>query len=456
MAVLVAAACVLQVAESLLPHPLPGVRLGLANLITLIALVELGPARAIELAVLRTVVSSLLLGTFLSPTFALSFAGGVASAAVMAILFALGRRAGPFRLSVLGISVAGAVSHIATQVLLVYIVFVRSSGVLFLWPWLAIAGVGTGLLTGLIAAQALNRLSATSQQPRANGQQPSAAELRAPALETRWADSWLRRVGPEYKIGFVFLLALGLVFLSVWACYVAVGAVILGLWVLGRAGARTLGPAVRRFAPIGAVSFVLPVLFTGWGRVLVSLGPVRVTDQGLGQGTLFVSRLALLFLATALLSAVTSPDEIARGTSRLLSPLRLVGLRADALGRLLGLSWTYFPVFWDRARQGLRLRAGRRGFIDRLVHLPGDIVADLYRLADAIADGAERPTPDGIEAQTDKKTGQMRRSCKELRRTQHAAGIRSPESGIRSCGAGTPQSSQRMAPAETQNAAKEA
>jgi len=63
LAMLVACASVLQVAESLLPHPLPGVRLGLANIIAVMTMVCIGPGSAIQLAVLRTLVSSMVLGT---------------------------------------------------------------------------------------------------------------------------------------------------------------------------------------------------------------------------------------------------------------------------------------------------------------------------------------------------------------------------------------------------------
>ena len=159
LSILVTCAAVLQVAESLLPHPLPGVRLGLANIITVIAMVYIGPGSAVQLAVLRTLVSSMVLGTFLTPTFALSFSGGVVSALVMVLLYRLSGR-GRFSFGLVGISVGGSVSHIATQVALVYLLFIRSSGVLWLWPWLALSAVVMGVLTGTIAVQAVRRLEA--------------------------------------------------------------------------------------------------------------------------------------------------------------------------------------------------------------------------------------------------------------------------------------------------------
>ena len=79
IAVLVALACVLQIAESFIPHPIPGLRLGLANMMTLTAMILLGFGAAMEVALLRTVLSAFMMGTFMSPTFILSFSGAASS-----------------------------------------------------------------------------------------------------------------------------------------------------------------------------------------------------------------------------------------------------------------------------------------------------------------------------------------------------------------------------------------
>jgi len=49
VALLVSMACVLQISESLIPHPIPGLRLGLANMLTLVALVTLGFRYALQI-----------------------------------------------------------------------------------------------------------------------------------------------------------------------------------------------------------------------------------------------------------------------------------------------------------------------------------------------------------------------------------------------------------------------
>ena len=72
---LTALAITIHIAESALPSPLPGIKPGLANVVTIVALVQYGWGTAAWVALLRVLIGSLLIGTFLSPTFLLSLAG---------------------------------------------------------------------------------------------------------------------------------------------------------------------------------------------------------------------------------------------------------------------------------------------------------------------------------------------------------------------------------------------
>jgi heptaprenyl diphosphate synthase len=382
LSILVACAAVLQVAESLLPHPVPGVRLGLANIITVVAMVYIGPGSAVELAVLRTLVSSMVLGTFLTPTFVLSFSGGVVSAVVMVLLYRLSGR-GPFSFGLIGISVGGAVSHIATQVALVYFLFIRTSGVLWLWPWLGLSAVVTGILTGMIAVQAVRRLETGDSGGVAAVQLPVSDRSNLSDRSDR--DSVLRRLRPESKVAAVVFIGLLVVIFSDYRLYLAVFGLLVVLAVLGRVGPGPLAAGLKRVWALLLMSLVLPVIFSPWGHILFAVGPLRVTEAGLHEGAIFTARILLLFFATALLAQTTPPADVAKGLERLLAPLRVFGVRPGWLARSMALSWAYFPVFWQNVRQMVKSGGKRHGWFDRVVHLPGDIVADLYLLAAATA-----------------------------------------------------------------------
>jgi len=161
-AILVALGASIQVAESMIPRPLPWLRLGLANVITLIALYRYGWRMAIGISTLRTVIGSLFLGTLGSPIFFLSFGGATISCIAMGTV-PHGRSQNPARFGLTGVSVTGAVTHNLVQLALAWILFTKHPGILWLAPILIVAGVITGVITAQIAGYVLKELSATNR-----------------------------------------------------------------------------------------------------------------------------------------------------------------------------------------------------------------------------------------------------------------------------------------------------
>lgn len=163
-----ALAITVHIAESALPSPLPGVKPGLANVVTLLVLCRYGWQMAAWVSLLRVLVGSVLIGTFLSPTFFLSAAGALISITVLGLLFAFSRAFPTWALGPLGYGVAAALAHMSGQFWLAYFVFVPHSGLLTLYPVLmslaAVLGIVSGLLTRTVLARLNSRLP--EAQPR--------------------------------------------------------------------------------------------------------------------------------------------------------------------------------------------------------------------------------------------------------------------------------------------------
>ena len=137
--------------EALIPLPvgIPGVKLGLANLVVLIALNRLGTRTALVVSLLRIALASLLFGTAVSAAYALS--GGMLSFLTMWALL----RSGKF--STVGVSLAGGAAHNLGQLAAAAVVLgtVRVAAYL---PALLLCGVAAGALNGVCAAAVLRRL----------------------------------------------------------------------------------------------------------------------------------------------------------------------------------------------------------------------------------------------------------------------------------------------------------
>lgn len=157
-----ALAIVIHVLEAGFPSPVPGVKPGLANVITLIVLLRHSLRLAIWVALLRVLVGSLLVGSFMAPGFWLSSAGATASLTVLALASAWGRAVPAFALTALGLSVLAALAHMAGQFALAYAVFVPHPGLLRLLPLLMSAALVFGLATGAAATAILRHLPAAA------------------------------------------------------------------------------------------------------------------------------------------------------------------------------------------------------------------------------------------------------------------------------------------------------
>ena len=163
IAKMAAVALGLTVLENAIPSPLPGVKPGLANIVTLIVLARYGWRVAAWVSLLRVLAGSLLFGNFLAPGFFLSLSGAICSLAVLALSLHLPKRwFGPVTDSVLA-----AFAHIAGQMIVVYVWLIPHSGIAYLIPIFATAALVFGTVNGLIAASFMdNGVNAdTERQP---------------------------------------------------------------------------------------------------------------------------------------------------------------------------------------------------------------------------------------------------------------------------------------------------
>lgn len=148
---LATAAVGLSLVDAAIPSPLPGVKPGLANIVTLVVLLRYGWGTAVWVSVLRVLAGSLLLGQFLTPGFFLALTGAMTSLAVLAAAEQLRQRwFGPVTASVLA-----AFAHVGGQLLLARLWLVQHDGVFYLVPVFAASALLFGTVNGLIAARLL-------------------------------------------------------------------------------------------------------------------------------------------------------------------------------------------------------------------------------------------------------------------------------------------------------------
>lgn len=153
--VFTALALIFSYVETLIPihFGIPGIKLGLANLLIVIFLYKRNAKEALLLSVTRIILSGFMFANLFSILYSLS--GGVLSLVVMAFL----KKKEIF--SVIGVSIAGGITHNLGQ-LIVAMLVVETYRVGYYFPVLLLAGVITGMLIGIVANEVLKHLAGVS------------------------------------------------------------------------------------------------------------------------------------------------------------------------------------------------------------------------------------------------------------------------------------------------------
>lgn len=146
-----AMALIFSYVEVLIPFTIgiPGIKLGIANIVVIIALYYLNAKYALTINIVRVLIAGLLFNGLFGALY--SLAGALVSFVVMVLL----KKTNIF--SAVGISMAGGVAHNLGQIL-VAAVLVANIKIFIYFPVLIISGVITGAITGILAGLILRKL----------------------------------------------------------------------------------------------------------------------------------------------------------------------------------------------------------------------------------------------------------------------------------------------------------
>ncbi|MGL5088367.1 MAG: Gx transporter family protein [Cetobacterium sp.] len=140
----------LSLIETLIPKPFPWMKLGLANIASIIALEKFDEKMALEILLLRILIQGMMLGTLFSPSFIISLISGGASTLLTILLFRYRKN-----LSLIAICISGAFIHNLVQLVVVYFLLFRNISIIsksifiFIWGFLFM-GCISGVITGYI------------------------------------------------------------------------------------------------------------------------------------------------------------------------------------------------------------------------------------------------------------------------------------------------------------------
>lgn len=153
---LIALAFILSYIENMIPIPvpLPGIKVGLANLVVIVGLFTLGPKHAFVLSMIRIILVGFTFGSLSTMLF--SFVGGLLSWSLMVLAKNIKG------LSMTGVSILGGVGHNVGQII-VAIFVVHNTTLIYYLPFLILSGLIAGTLIGVLGALITNKVKSFIQ-----------------------------------------------------------------------------------------------------------------------------------------------------------------------------------------------------------------------------------------------------------------------------------------------------
>lgn len=153
LSMLISLSVVISIIESYIPifnNIVPGLRLGLSNIIILFTLYKYGFKDSLYVSVVRVILVGLLRTGLFSVSFFFSLSGAVFSIIFMYVAKKIKL------LSVVGVSIVGSVSHSVGQIFIA-ILILKNNNVIYYLPYLLILSIPTGIITGLVTKKILNK-----------------------------------------------------------------------------------------------------------------------------------------------------------------------------------------------------------------------------------------------------------------------------------------------------------
>lgn len=338
-------ALLLGYVESFVPLPLPGVKLGLANMAVLVVLASGDVSGAFFVAMVKVAAAGLLFGNPI--TLAYSLVGTLLSLCLMAPLSKLPT----MRLEM--VSIVGALAHQTGQLLVAQVLL----GTPLVWygaPVMGLAGCVTGLLCGMAATRMVALVGQDQDAGGAQGQAP------AEQPQTVWTDMAPETAGnghggPSTKTCLALVAYLALVVLALHTRRLGELALCMALslaWALARhVSPRALQAALVPIAPIALVTLVAQIASNQQGVVAFALGGLCVTRAALTASAAMLLRLLAIATASVALSHAIERDELIACANAAMAPLRALGLRTAGPELAFSTALQLIPLLAARIEQ---------------------------------------------------------------------------------------------------------
>ena len=172
-------------------------------------------------------------------------------------------------------------------------------------------------------------------------------------------DSFVHKLDPRAKLVFVFAFIIVVFLANNIVTYSLLLAFTLFVILMSRIRLYFLINGLKPVIILMVFTFLLHVLFTREGDLLLDWGFLKVYEEGLKQGIFISVRFLVLVFITSILTLTTSPISITDGIETLLNPLKKIKLPVHELALMMSISLRFIPTLMDETDKIMKPQMAR-------------------------------------------------------------------------------------------------
>ncbi|WP_456272749.1 energy-coupling factor transporter transmembrane component T family protein [Bacillus sp. AK031] len=173
------------------------------------------------------------------------------------------------------------------------------------------------------------------------------------------SDSFVHRMDPRSKLIFVFAFICIVFLANNAATYALLGAFTLASMLSVKVPLKFLLGGLKPVMWLVLFTFLLHILFTKEGDVLLDAGIVKIHEEGLRQAIFISLRFTYLIIVTTLLTMTTSPISITDGLETLLEPLNKVKFPVHEMALMMSISLRFIPTLMEETDKIIKAQTAR-------------------------------------------------------------------------------------------------
>lgn len=176
-------------------------------------------------------------------------------------------------------------------------------------------------------------------------------------------NSVLHRLDPRTKILWTGLLMVATFMINSWQEYVMMGALTMLLLIISGIPLRQTLKGLKPLMFILAITALLNIFLTG-GKPILTLGPVKITYEGVISATKLFFRLVMLVITASLMTLTTTPMTMTDGIERLLKPFEKLGVPAHEIAMMMSIALRFIPTLMEETERIMKAQASRGADFD--------------------------------------------------------------------------------------------